>query len=95
MSTYQKLHDSINCYQLALIWTGGFLVTAITIIVMLLTALNQTDRRIDEAIKDFIEKQNSSTLESCRETADECHIEFVYDRDGNLLGGNVVGQSRK
>lgn len=95
MTTRQHLHEQVNSYQIALIWVGGFLVTAIFIIASLLTALARVDGRIDEELKSFIERQNASTLESCRKDADECHIEFVYDRDGNLLGGNVVGQSRE
>ena len=95
MTTRQHLHEQVDSYQIALIWVGGFLVTAIFIIASLLTALARTDARIDEELKSFIERQNASTLESCREDADDCHIEFIYDRDGNLLGGNVVGQSRK
>ena len=95
MTTRQHLHEQINSYQIALIWVGGFLVTAVFIIISMITALCNVDAKVDEELKSFIERQNASTLESCREEADECHIEFVYDRDGNLLGGNVVGQSRK
>lgn len=95
MSTYRRLHEQINSYQITLIWVGGFLVTAVFIIISMIAALCSVDAKVDEELKSFIERQNASTLESCREEADECHIEFVYDRDGNLLGGNVVGQSRK
>lgn len=95
MSTYRRLNEQINSYQIALIWVGGFLVTAIGIIVSLLTAISGVDAKVEQELRDFVERQNQETLLQCQEEADECHIEFVYDRDGNLLGGNVVGQSRK
>lgn len=95
MSTYRRLNEQINSYQIALIWVGGFLVTAIGIIVSLLTAVSGVDARVEQELRNFVERQNQETLLQCQEEADECHIEFVYDRDGNLLGGNVVGQSRK
>lgn len=95
MSTYRRLNEQIDSLQIALIWVGGFLVTAIGIIVSLLTAISGVDAKVEQELKDFVERQNQETLLQCQEEADECHIEFVYDRDGNLLGGNVVGQSRK
>ena len=92
MSTYHRLHEEINSYQIVLIWVGGFLITSVFINIMLLIGINQAPQ---SAVKEFIKKQNESTLETCREDADNCHIEFIYDEDGNLLGGNVVGQSRQ
>lgn len=91
MAIRRALQDSINNYQIALIWVGGFLVTAIFIIITLLAALAGVDERIDNELKAFVERQNQETLLQCQQEADECHIEFVYDRDGNLLGGNVTG----
>lgn len=84
--------QEIDNYQMALIWVGGFLITSVFINIMLLICVNQAPQA---AVKEFIKKQNESTLVTCREDADNCRIEFVYDEDGNLLGGNVVGQSRK
>lgn len=95
MSTYRRLHEQINSYQMILIWVGGFLVTAIFIIISMIAALCSVDAKVEQELREFVERQNQETLLQCQEEADECHIEFVYDRDGNLLGGNVVGQSRK
>lgn len=37
-----------------------------------------------------------STLERCEsDGVAECHIEYIYDRDGSLLYGEVVGQERR
>ena len=95
MSTYRRLHEQINSYQITLIWVGGFLVTAIFIIISMIAALCSVDAKVEQELREFVERQNQETLLQCQEEADECHVEFVYDRDGNLLGGNVVGQSRK
>lgn len=84
--------QEIDNYQMALVWVGGFLVLSTFINIMLFMGVNQAPQA---AVKEFIKKQNESTLVTCREDADNCHIEFIYDEDGNLLGGNVVGQSRK
>lgn len=88
----KNLCKEIDHYQIALIWVSGLLIATLSWAIPMLIASPGAQ---ENAVKEFIKKQNESTLESCREDADECHIEFVYDEDGNLLGGNVVGQSRK
>lgn len=90
--SYRRMAQEIDNYQLALVCVGGFLVLSIFINILLFMGVMQAPQT---AVKEFVKKQNESTLETCREDADDCHIEFIYDEDGNLLGGNVVGQSRK
>lgn len=48
----------------------------------------------EEAIKDYIIRENEETLARCSEDADSCHVEFIYNYDGELVRGEVVGEAR-
>ena len=89
---YRKLREKLDSYEMIIICLGAFLILETFISIVLGIGLAKSS---ETAVKDFIREQNKTTLQSCQEDADECHIEFVYSEDGKLLGGNVVGQSRK
>lgn len=48
----------------------------------------------EEAIKDYIIRENAETLERCSEDADDCHVDFIYNYNGELIRGEVTGQAR-